>query len=94
MSDTLTLKELFELASKQVKTLTVKPNKSTLLELYSLYKQSTLGECTTSKPWAFQLESSAKWNAWNNLGNLSKARAMEEYIALVNDLFLQEKKTN
>ena len=32
----------------------------------------------------------AKWDAWNNLGSMSKEQAMKEYITLVNDLAKDE----
>lgn len=35
------------------------------LKLYGLYKQGTLGDNTTDKPWAVQLEASSKWTAYS-----------------------------
>jgi len=32
----------------------------------------------------------AKWNAWNDLSNLSQAEAEKQYISIVNDLAMKE----
>lgn len=86
MSDTPTLQEQFAEAAERIKTRSQRPDNNTMLKLYSLYKQSTLGKCNTSQPWAVQLEARAKWDAWNALGDLSKDDAMKRYVKLVNKL--------
>lgn len=63
--------EKFNLKAEEVKKLTQRPTNEELLSLYALYKQATVGDNNTSKPWAVQLEASAKWNAWNNLKGLT-----------------------
>jgi diazepam-binding inhibitor (GABA receptor modulating acyl-CoA-binding protein) len=70
-----------------VKGLNKKPDNDTLLELYSLYKQATIGNINTAQPWTIQLEASAKWNAWK-----SKDKAMTKYIEEVNKLLLVDNK--
>lgn len=85
-----TLETQFTTAADQVKKLRTRPGNDTLLTLYSLYKQSTVGKCNTSKPWAFQLEAKAKWEAWNGLGNLSKTDAKTKYVKLVNGLLKKD----
>lgn len=55
-----------------MKKLTQRPSNDEMLELYGLYKQATIGDNTTSSPWAVQFEASAKWNAWNNLKGIAK----------------------
>ena len=32
----------------------------------------------------------AKWNAWNDLSNLSQAEAEKEYISIVNELAMKK----
>jgi acyl-CoA-binding protein len=56
------------------------------LQFYALYKQATTGKCTTQQPYAFQFVESAKWKAWNSLGNMSKHSAMEKYCELYLDV--------
>ena len=33
--------------------------------------QATIGKCNTSRPGAFDFVGRAKWDAWNNLGDLN-----------------------
>lgn len=58
-----------------------------LLEFYGLYKQSTVGPCNTSKPGIFNMQSRAKWNAWNDIGSaMSKNVAMQKYISKLDEV--------
>ena len=50
------------------------------LKFYGLFKQATEGKCNTSCPGFFDFTGKAKWNAWNNLGEMSSLKAKEEYI--------------
>ncbi len=56
------------------------------LELYSYYKQATIGDNTTLRPSLFNFKDRAKWNAWNNCKGLSKQIAQLIYIQLVHEL--------
>jgi peroxisomal 3,2-trans-enoyl-CoA isomerase len=55
------------------------PTDTEKLKFYALYKQATVGKCNTTQPWAFNVVERAKWNAWNDLGNMSKQTAMLKY---------------
>jgi len=59
------------------------------LRLYGLFKQSTSGECKTSKPSAIKFVEAAKWQAWSQLGSMSSADAMAQYVETVH-LLLKE----
>lgn len=50
------------------------------LFLYSRFKQATVGKNDTPKPGMLDLKGKAKWNAWNDLGDMSKEEAMRQYI--------------
>ena len=50
------------------------------LEFYGFYKQGTDGDNSKSKPWAVQIEASAKWNAHEKLKGMSKEEAQQKYI--------------
>lgn len=76
----------FETACEKVKKLRAKPKDETLLQLYGLYKQSTLGDCCTEKPWFYDIEKTAKWEAWSSHAGKSKSHAQDEYITLVQKL--------
>ena len=43
------LQERFEAAAEAAKNLPTKPSNDTLLKIYALYKQSTVGDINTSK---------------------------------------------
>ena len=81
MSD---LQKDFQKALEDVKQ--TNPNDETKLKLYGLYKQIHSGDNNTSKPWAYQLEKSYKWQAWKNNSGRSKDDCMMDYIILVNGL--------
>lgn len=51
-----------------------------LLGLYALYKQGTVGDCDTPKPGIFNIQSRAKWNAWNDIKGTSVEQARIGYI--------------
>ncbi len=81
------LKEQFEKAAADSKTLSEKPSNEILLQLYSLYKQGTEGDVNTDPPSnPFDFVNKAKHEAWSSLSGKTKEAAMEEYIALVNKL--------
>ena len=44
--------------------------------LYALHQQATVGPCTEAKPWGWNVVESAKWESWNQLGNMSSVEAM------------------
>jgi diazepam-binding inhibitor (GABA receptor modulating acyl-CoA-binding protein) len=81
------LKAQFEQAAAESKDLSEKPSNDTLLQLYSLYKQSTEGDVNTEPPSnPFDFVSKAKYEAWTALKGTSKETAMNNYITLVNNL--------
>lgn len=81
------LKEQFEQAAADSKTLSSKPSNETLLQLYSLYKQSTDGDVNTEPPSnPFDFVSKAKYEAWAALKGTSSEAAMKDYIDLVEKL--------
>ncbi len=81
------LKEQFEKAAADSKTLSEKPSNDTLLQLYSLYKQATEGDVNTDPPSnPFDFVNKAKYEAWSGLKGKTKEAAMEEYVALVGKL--------
>jgi len=81
------LKEQFEQAVAQSKTLSQKPDNETLLTLYSLYKQSSEGDVAGDAPTnPFDFVAKAKYNAWAAQKGKSADAAMQEYIDLVTKL--------
>ncbi|HRI24196.1 MAG TPA: acyl-CoA-binding protein [Ferruginibacter sp.] len=81
------LKEQFEKAVTESKLLSEKPSNETLLQLYSLYKQSTEGDVSGEAPSnPFDFVNKAKYDAWFSLKGKSSEAAMQEYVDLVNKL--------
>ncbi|XP_017068488.1 putative acyl-CoA-binding protein [Drosophila eugracilis] len=76
----------FNQAAEDVKNLNTTPGDNDLLELYSLYKQATVGDCNTDKPGFLDFKGKAKWEAWNNRKGLSNADAQTAYITKVKAL--------
>ena len=81
------LKEMFEQAAADSKSLPERPSNDTLLQLYSLYKQATEGDVNIDPPSnPFDFVNKAKYESWVGLKGKSKESAMQEYTALVNKL--------
>jgi diazepam-binding inhibitor (GABA receptor modulating acyl-CoA-binding protein) len=83
MSD---LKAQFEQASRASTELPTRPDNQTMLQLYALYKQATVGDVNTKRPGMTDFVGRAKWDAWEKLKGQSVEQAMQAYINLVNKL--------
>lgn len=78
------LKEQFEKAIADSKTLSEKPSNDTLLQLYSLYKQASEGDVNIDPPSnPFDFVAKAKFEAWAALKGKSTDEAMQSYVDLV-----------
>jgi diazepam-binding inhibitor (GABA receptor modulator, acyl-CoA-binding protein) len=77
---------LFEQAVEDSKSLPDRPSNETLLQLYSLYKQSTEGDANGEAPNMFDFVARAKYEAWSSLKGKAKENAMKEYVELVEKL--------
>ena len=81
------LAQQFELAAEESKNFNQRPSNDSLLQLYSLYKQATIGDVNTDPPAnPFDFVAKAKYDAWKNLEGKTKEAASQEYINLVNKL--------
>ncbi len=76
----------FEAAVAQSKTLSERPDNPTLLRIYALYKQATLGDNTEKKPSFSDMVGRAKWDAWDKLKGTSSDLAKQKYIELIQSL--------
>jgi len=70
----------FESACAHVRGLAGKLDNNDLLYFYARFKQAKEGVCNTPKPSFYQLTEKSKWQAWKDLGNLSKEEAIDQYI--------------
>lgn len=83
MSD---LKAAFDKAMLESKNLSERPDNGTLLKLYALYKQGSVGENTEKKPGFSDIVARAKWDAWSKLKGTSQDEAMQQYVDLIGSL--------
>lgn len=83
MSD---LKAQFEVAAQAAQKLATKPDNQTLLQLYALYKQASIGDVAGVKPGFGDFVGRAKYEAWETMRGMSRDAAMQQYIALVERL--------
>ena len=80
------LKAAFDAAVTGSKNLSDRPDNSTLLKIYALYKQGTVGDNTEKKPGFGDMVGRAKWDAWNGIKGTGKEDAMQQYIDLIESL--------
>lgn len=83
MSD---LQTEFEAAVANSKKLAERPDNTTLLKIYGLYKQATVGDVTEKKPGFGDMIGRAKWDAWNGCKGTSSDDAKRQYIDLIQSL--------
>ena len=80
------LRKQFDAASEAVKKLDERPDNETMLRLYSLYKQATVGDVAGSRPGMLDLKGRAKYDAWAKKKGTSGDAAKTAYVALVDRL--------
>ena len=80
------LKASFEKAVADSKNLPEKPDNATLLQIYALYKQATVGDVDGKRPGFTDMVGRAKWDAWNSLKGKDADSAMQEYVDLIEGL--------
>lgn len=83
MSD---LTSAFQIAQEEAKALSARPDNDTLLRLYALYKQATVGDVSGPKPGFTDFLARAKFDAWEKARGTTPEQAMKAYIDLVRGL--------
>ena len=83
MSD---LNARFEAAVANSRMLSERPDNSTLLKLYALYKQATAGDVEGRRPGFTNMVDRAKYDAWAAIKGTAGDEAMNQYISLVESL--------
>ena len=76
----------FEQAALKVKSLAERPDDQTMLQLYALYKQGSVGDVQGAKPGFFDFVGTAKYEAWEALKGTSLEEAQQRYVELVGKL--------
>lgn len=87
-----TVDEAFVKAQAALVKLSNIPNKDTILKIYGLYKQSTVGDINIDKPSMFSLDmkAKAKWDAWYRYKGLNRTDSMKEYVGIVQNLIVAD----
>ena len=80
------LKKQFEAAVANSKNLSERPDNTTMLKIYALYKQASVGDNTEKKPGFIDMVGRAKWDAWNGVNGVSTKDAMQQYVDLIESL--------
>jgi acyl-CoA-binding protein len=80
------LQKKFDAAVANSKNLSERPDNTTLLKMYALYKQSSVGDNPDRKPGFGDMVGRAKWDAWNGLKGTPMPSAMQEYVDLIQSL--------
>ena len=83
MSD---LQASFAQAQADSKSLSERPDNATLLQIYALYKQGSIGDNAEKKPGFGDMVARAKWDAWNGLKGTPADDAMQQYVDLIAEL--------
>jgi acyl-CoA-binding protein len=80
------LSQKFDAAVAHSKNLSERPDNMTLLKLYALYKQGSVGDNTEKKPSFTDMVARAKWDAWSLLKGTPSTEAMQQYVDLIESL--------
>jgi len=76
----------FENAAAAAKQLPERPDDATMLKLYALYKQGSVGDVQGARPGFFDFVGGAKYDAWEKLAGTGQDEARSQYIDLVRKL--------
>jgi acyl-CoA-binding protein len=80
------LDDRFTAAADASKTLPARPDNDTLLEMYALYKQATVGDVEGKRPGFTDPVGKAKYDAWAKIKGMSADDAKAAYADLVESL--------
>jgi acyl-CoA-binding protein len=80
------LQKQFDASVVNSKNLSERPDNATLLKIYALYKQASVGDNPDKKPGFGDMVGRAKWDAWNGLKGTPVQSAMQEYVDLIESL--------
>jgi len=78
--------DVFEQAAEAAKSLPERPDDATMLSLYALYKQGTVGDVQGARPGFFDFVGAAKYEAWEKLKGTEPEQARARYVELVRKL--------
>merc|ERR1712146_601853 len=79
LTSTNKMAEEFEKATEAVRNIKTASNED-LLELYALFKQATVGDCSTGRPGILDQKGRAKWDAWKAKEGTNADDAKAKYV--------------
>jgi len=82
----MSLQEQFDQAQADSKNLPERPDNMTLLKIYGLYKQASVGDASGTRPGFTDMVGRAKFDAWDGFKGTTREDAMQQYIDLIDDL--------
>ena len=82
----MSLQDQFAQAQLDSKNLPERPDNMTLLKIYALFKQGASGDVTGERPGMTDFVARAKYDAWAGLKGMPQDEAMQQYIALIDEL--------
>lgn len=82
----MNLSEQFAQAQADSKNLPERPDNMTLLKIYALFKQGSVGDANGERPGMTDMIGRAKWDAWHALAGTTQEAAQQQYIDLINSL--------
>ncbi len=85
------LETQFQSSLDDVKTLSQRPDNTTLLRLYGLFKQATVGDVRGPKPGMMDFVKRAKYEAWSQVTGTDSDAAKRQYVDLVTGLLAADR---
>ena len=82
----MSLQDQFTQAQLDSKNLPERPDNMTLLKIYALFKQASVGDATVERPGFTDMVGRAKFDAWDGVKGTSKEEAMQQYVDLIEEL--------
>lgn len=73
-------------ANAHVNTGPYQPSTDEKLRFYGFFKQATIGKNNTKRPGILDFVGKAKWDAWAGLQDMTAEEAMEQYIAVYEEM--------
>ena len=82
----MSIDDSFQKTCEYVEKNTLKINQSTLLKLYSYYKQATKGDVMGERPGKMDFMGRAKFDGWSSLIGMSAEEAKKNYVRIGKEL--------
>jgi acyl-CoA-binding protein len=88
----MSLEGRFIEAQQRVMNLARRPPNETLLQIYALFKQATIGDVTGKRPGLLDVKGRAKFDAWAAKKGMTREQAQQAYVQLVERLAVEDRR--